>query len=50
MLVGGVDCTPHGMNIRGNINILLMGDPGVDKSQLLSYIDRIAPRSMLVSM
>ena len=50
LLVGGVDCTPHGMKIRGNINILLMGDPGVAKSQLLSYIDRIAPRSMSVSM
>jgi len=23
-----------------------MGDPGVAKSQLLSYIDRLAPRSM----
>lgn len=45
LLVGGVDCTPHGMKIRGSINILLMGDPGVAKSQLLSYIDRIAPRS-----
>ena len=31
--------------LAGNINILLMGDPGVAKSQLLSYIDRIAPRS-----
>ena len=29
----------------GNINTCLMGDPGVAKSQLLSYIDRIAPRS-----
>ena len=29
----------------GNINICPMGDPGVAKSQLLSYIDRIAPRS-----
>ncbi|EDO37946.1 predicted protein [Nematostella vectensis] len=45
LLVGGVDCTPHGMKIRGNINILLMGDPGVAKSQMLSYIDRLAPRS-----
>jgi len=45
LLVGGVDCNPHGMKIRGTINILLMGDPGVAKSQLLSYIDRIAPRS-----
>ncbi len=48
LLVGGVDCTPHGMKIRGNINVLLMGDPGVAKSQLLSYIDRIAPRSMCI--
>ncbi|XP_077614785.1 DNA replication licensing factor MCM7 isoform X2 [Crocuta crocuta] len=31
--------------IAGNINICLMGDPGVAKSQLLSYIDRLAPRS-----
>ncbi|CAI8021470.1 DNA replication licensing factor mcm7 [Geodia barretti] len=45
LLVGGVDCTPHGMKIRGSINVLLMGDPGVAKSQLLSYIDRVAPRS-----
>ncbi|KAL5475357.1 hypothetical protein EMCRGX_G025158 [Ephydatia muelleri] len=45
LLVGGVDVNPHGMKIRGNINICLMGDPGVAKSQLLCYIDRIAPRS-----
>ncbi|KAH6940128.1 hypothetical protein HPB50_025008 [Hyalomma asiaticum] len=31
--------------LSGNINICLMGDPGVAKSQLLSYIDRLAPRS-----
>uniref|UniRef100_A0A8C9DBK2 DNA replication licensing factor MCM7 n=1 Tax=Panthera leo TaxID=9689 RepID=A0A8C9DBK2_PANLE len=45
LLVGGVDQSPRGMKIRGNINICLMGDPGVAKSQLLSYIDRLAPRS-----
>ncbi|KAK8391499.1 hypothetical protein O3P69_017220 [Scylla paramamosain] len=45
LLVGGVDCNPNGMKIRGSINICLMGDPGVAKSQLLSYIDRLAPRS-----
>ena len=32
------------MNIRGNLNICLMGDPGVAKSQLLGFIDRLAPR------
>ena len=25
--------------------MLLMGDPGVAKSQMLGYIDRLAPRS-----
>jgi DNA replication licensing factor MCM7 len=45
MLVGGVDKNPRGMKIRGNINICLMGDPGVAKSQLLNYIDRLAVRS-----
>lgn len=45
LLVGGVDKSPKGMKIRGSINICLMGDPGVAKSQLLNYIDRLAPRS-----
>ncbi|XP_046668359.1 DNA replication licensing factor mcm7 [Homalodisca vitripennis] len=45
LLVGGVDRSPEGMKIRGNINICLMGDPGVAKSQLLSYIERLARRS-----
>jgi len=45
LLVGGVDNNPNGMKIRGSINICLMGDPGVAKSQLLGYIDRLAPRS-----
>ncbi|XP_077589755.1 DNA replication licensing factor MCM7 [Stigmatopora nigra] len=45
MMVGGVQQAPKGMKIRGNINICLMGDPGVAKSQLLCYIDRLAPRS-----
>jgi len=45
LLVGGVDRSLPGMKIRGNINVLLMGDPGVAKSQLLGFIDRLAPRS-----
>merc|ERR1719245_59233 len=49
LLVGGVDRNPSGMKIRGNINICLMGDPGVAKSQLLAYMDRLAPRSQLTT-
>jgi len=45
LLVGGVDRQSKGMKIRGNIHICLMGDPGVAKSQLLTFIDRLAPRS-----
>ena len=50
LLVGGVDRNPAGMKIRGNINICLMGDPGVAKSQLLSYMDRLAPRQQFINL
>lgn len=34
------------MKIRGNLNVLLMGDPGVAKSQLLKHISSFAPRAI----
>ncbi|KAI9346991.1 MCM2/3/5 family-domain-containing protein [Obelidium mucronatum] len=47
LLVGGHSkVTGDGMKIRGDLNICLMGDPGVAKSQLLKYISKIAPRSV----
>ncbi len=33
------------VDVSGAVNICLMGDPGVAKSQLLCYMDRLAPRS-----
>lgn len=32
--------------VRGDINVLLLGDPGTAKSQLLKYAEKIAPRSV----
>ncbi|CAL9737248.1 DNA replication licensing factor Mcm7p [Monosporozyma servazzii] len=47
LLVGGVDKrVGDGMKIRGDINICLMGDPGVAKSQLLKAICKITPRGV----
>jgi len=47
LLVGGVTRKlSDGLKIRGDINILLMGDPGVAKSQLLKHIAHIAPRGI----
>ncbi|KAI0378046.1 DNA replication licensing factor mcm7 [Hypomontagnella monticulosa] len=50
LLVGGVTKTMgDGMRIRGDINVCLMGDPGVAKSQLLKYISKVAPRGVYTS-
>ena len=40
---------PDGVNIRGDQNTLLIGDPGTAKSQLLQYVSRIAPRGLYTS-
>lgn len=47
LLIGGATKEMgDGMRIRGDINICLMGDPGVAKSQLLKYICKVAPRGI----
>ena len=47
LLVGGATKEMgDGMKIRGDINVCLMGDPGVAKSQLLKYIATVAPRAV----
>ena len=43
-LVGGVTKQMSDGMVIGDINVLLMGDPGVAKSQLLKHICQVAPR------
>jgi replicative DNA helicase Mcm len=49
LLFGGVSKILPDITIRGEINALLVGDPGTAKSQLLQYVARIAPRGLYTS-
>ena len=49
MVGGATRVLNDGMKIRGDINILLLGDPGVAKSQLLKHIATISPRGVYTS-
>ncbi len=40
---------PDGTKIRGDIHLLLVGDPGTGKSQLLKYVAMMAPRGIYTS-
>jgi replicative DNA helicase Mcm len=40
---------PDGTTIRGDINMLFVGDPGTAKSELLKYAARTAPRGLYTS-
>ena len=49
-LMGGVQKVhKDGTKRRGDMHVLLIGDPGVAKSQLLQFISKIAPKARLVS-
>lgn len=48
-LVGGVPKDLSTSRLRGDINILLAGDPGIAKSQLLAFAHRVAERGLYTS-
>jgi DNA replication licensing factor MCM2 len=49
-LFGGVSKEAQGKHkIRGDINVLLLGDPGTAKSQVLKYIEKTAHRAVFAT-
>lgn len=48
-LFGGTPKQIRNQRMRNDINVLLIGDPSVAKSQLLQYVHKIAPRGIYTS-
>lgn len=48
-LVGSITKQKNYMKIRNTINVLLVGDPGIAKSQLLKTVQKIAPRGVFTT-
>jgi replicative DNA helicase Mcm len=49
-LFGGISKEmPDGSHLRGDIHVLLIGDPGIAKSQLLRYVVKLSPRAIYTS-
>jgi len=50
ILFGGIAKElPDGSRLRGDIHMLLVGDPGIAKSQMLRYVIQLAPRGIYTS-
>jgi DNA replication licensing factor MCM5 len=50
LLMGGArKILPDGVRLRGDINILLMGDPSTAKSQFLKFVEKVAPIGVYTS-
>lgn len=46
-LFGGITKDmPDGSRLRGDIHVLLVGDPGIAKSQILRYVVKLSPRGI----
>ncbi|MBN3325805.1 MCM2 factor, partial [Atractosteus spatula] len=49
-LFGGEPKNPGGKHkVRGDINVLLCGDPGTAKSQFLKYVEKVASRAVFTT-
>ena len=49
MAAGCSKALAGGLRLRGDINVLLLGDPGLGKSQLLKWASQVFPRAVLTS-
>ncbi|PYH75947.1 DNA replication licensing factor Mcm5 [Aspergillus uvarum CBS 121591] len=50
LLMGGSKkILPDGMKLRGDINVLMLGDPGTAKSQLLKFTEKVSPIAIYTS-
>ena len=50
LLVGGSRrVLPDGMRLRGDINVLMLGDPSTAKSQFLKFVEKVAPVGVYTS-
>ena len=45
-LFGGTPVEQNSHRIRGDINILMVGDAGMGKSQILKFVQRVVPRTI----
>jgi replicative DNA helicase Mcm len=50
LLAGGsATLLPDGTKLRGDINVLFVGDPGTAKSEMLKFASQVAPRGLYAS-
>jgi len=49
LMGGAAKKLPDGMRLRGDINVLLMGDPSTAKSQFLKFVEKVAPVGVYTS-
>ena len=49
LMSGSRKVLPDGMKLRGDVNVLLLGDPSTAKSQFLKFVEKVAPVGVYTS-